>query len=97
MLFQTLCGLLGHWKVKVDYRGVYVCRVCYKIINNKHKERVMCEENVEIDLRSVEFVGTTATGREVRTKDINSISFSINEGIYYIDNIPCQQVVVRKW
>ncbi len=47
-----------------------------------------------VDVREVRFVGTTATGRIVASQSVNSVTFS-DEGIYYIDNIPCQKVTAN--
>ena len=54
-----------------------------------HVNDILCK-NVSvngIDVREVQFVGATATGRIIPTQSVNSITFSEDEGIYYIDNI----------
>lgn len=48
-----------------------------------------------VDLDNVTFVGIGVGGKEVKTNDINAISFSETEGIYYIDNIPVKRVWVE--
>ena len=46
------------------------------------------------DLRLASFEGITATGKAVVSSSVNSVSFSENEGIFYIDNIPCQKACI---
>ena len=45
-----------------------------------------------VDFASLSFVGMSSKGEIIPWAGVNSVSFNDNEGIYYIDNIPCKNV-----
>jgi hypothetical protein len=56
-------------------------------------------ESITVDgvaLEELEITGETISGRIIPFESINSVTFNINEGIYYIDSIPCQKAQIDK-
>lgn len=47
-----------------------------------------------VDLKTLSIVGTTSKETITPWAGVNSVSFNENEGIYYIDNIPCKKITL---